>query len=511
MIAMDESFSADDRHIDMDSWNESAYWPVPTLIDAAQRMYSAHSVEDIRCALSNKKNLTVTSDRIIEIVKDVRKRSMRAICFVTGVPGSGKTLIGLNAVHDPRLRLDGGASGAFLSGNTPLVAVLREALARDYVRTNGGTRRAAQQRVRAEIQRLLNFLEEYLDHDPTKAPHEHLIVFDEAQRAWDADYGKKKFGRKASEPSLFLEIMSRHQDWCVIIALVGGGQEINRGEGGLSEWGDALTAFHNNYREDSRTWEIYASPHAIQGTAITAGGTLFRVGVPAGLQIYGDERLHLEVSVRSHRCEVAAAWVDAVLEGRVEDAARLASSIEAFPIYLTRDLQQMKSWLLRTTRGTRRCGLLASSGARRLRAYGLGVSVGATDLPGVQQWYLADRGDVRSSYSLEVTANEYGCQGLEVDKAGVCWGGDMIWSDQQKSWIYREFKGTRWHRSRNQERRDNTRNTYRVLLTRAREAMALWVPPGDVEDPTRSPAEMDATAQYLSKCGVHLLPDTPMD
>jgi hypothetical protein len=494
--------------IELARWDGGAYRPVPTLIQAAEMLYRVHSVADIHAALANQKNLTATTDRLIEIIGSAQRRKARAICFVTGVPGSGKTLTGLNAVHDPRFRDAGRESGAFLSGNTPLVEVLREALAKSYQEFAGGTINEARQKTRAEIQRLMNYLTEYLEHDSSRPPHEHVIVFDEAQRAWDADYGKKKFKRAASEPTLFLEIMSRHKDWCVIIALVGGGQEINRGEGGLAEWGAALAAF-NAGSLAGKPWEVHASPHAVEGTAVTAGSTLFPAGLPRNVRVIEDERLHLPVSIRSHRCEIAAEWVSAVLDGMESEASELARSIPSFPVYLSRSSTAAKTWLDRTTRGTRRCGLTASSGARRLRAYGLGVSVGAMDLPGVRHWYLAPRDDVRSSYSLELTANEYTCQGLELDRVGLCWGGDMTWSNERRAWRYRCFAGTRWNNTSSAERIENIKNTYRVLLTRAREAMTIWVPPGDASDNTRPESWMDETASYLRRCGVSELENAP--
>jgi len=488
----------------VEEWESAAYSPVPSIIEAAELLYAAHDVEEIHSALADQKNLTATTDRLIDIIAEARKNQRRAICFVTGVPGSGKTLTGLNTVHDPRFRETGGASGAFLSGNTPLVEVLREALAQDHKRRLGGTIADARRKTKAEIQLLMRYLEEYEGRDTMRPPHEHVIVFDEAQRAWDAAYGKQKFGREASEPTLFLEIMGRHQDWAVIVALVGGGQEINKGEGGLSEWGQALELYLQN-ASSGNAWDIYASPHVLEGTAVTAGGVLFPQGIPAGQTVYRDDALHLPVSIRSHRCEVANAWIDAVLEGDSQQAKQLAQSIDHFPVYLTRSLDEMRAWLNATTRGRRRCGLVASSDARRLRGYGLGVTLSTQDLSGIVSWFLCDRGDVRSSYQLEVTATEYACQGLELDRVGLCWGGDMTWSLSSEEWMYRKFSGSRWNLVGKDEIRQNIKNTYRVLMSRAREALVIWVPPGNQDDPTRPPRLVDDTAAYLKDCGIKQL------
>lgn len=485
-------------------WESAAYSPVPSIIDAAEILYAAHDVEEIHSALAEQQNLTATTDRLIEIIAAAQKNQRLVICFITGVPGSGKTLVGLNAVHDPRFREEGRASGAFLSGNTPLVAVLREALARDEKRRTGCKKSEAERKTKAQIQLLMRYLDQYLKSEPENAPHENVIVFDEAQRAWDAAYGKQKFGRDASEPTLFLEIMARHEDWAVIVALVGGGQEINTGEGGLSEWGQALALYKKSAPTD-KGWVVYASPHVLEGTPVTAGSVLYPDGAPEYQTIHRDEALHLPVSIRSHRCEVANAWIDAVLKGDSAAARQLAQSIDHFPVYMTRSLEEMRSWLKATTRGRRRCGLVASSDARRLRGYGLGVTLSTQDLSGITNWFLSERGDVRSSYQMEITATEYACQGLELDRVGLCWGGDMTWDATQSAWMYRKFRGSGWQNVGKEDVQKNITNTYRVLMSRAREAVVIWVPPGELADLTRAPKQMDETAVYLRECGIKKL------
>jgi len=485
----------------IEEWESAAYSPVPNIIDAAEMLYAAHNVEEIHSALAEQQNLTETTDRLIKIIADAQENQRRAICFVTGVPGSGKTLVGLNAVHDPRFRSDDRPSGAFLSGNTPLVAVLREALARDEKKRTGCKKSEADRRTKAQIQLLMRYLDQYLKADPENAPHENVIVFDEAQRAWDAAYGKQKFEREASEPTLFLEIMARHQGWAVIVALVGGGQEINKGEGGLSEWGQALELFAELAPTD-KGWDIYASPHVLEASAVTAGGVLFPDGLPENQIVYREEALHLPVSIRSHRCEIANAWIEAVLDGNAAQAKTCAQSIDHFPVYMTRSLNDMRSWLDKTTRGRRRCGLVASSDARRLRGYGLGVTLSTQDLSGITNWFLCDKGDVRASYQMEVTATEYACQGLELDRVGLCWGGDMTWDATHSAWVYRKFRGSIWQNVGKEDARKNIKNTYRVLMSRAREAVVIWVPPGEPADLTRLPKQMDETAVYLRECGI---------
>lgn len=501
-LAWQQVCVAGPERISAEAWDNASYAPVPTIIETAEKLYGANDVREIHEALAEHKNLTRTTDRLIELIAEAQSNNRHRIIFITGVPGSGKTLTGLNAVHDPRFRANGRGAGAFLSGNTPLVAVLREALAVDEARRTEKKVGEARKDMRATIQSLMNFLAQYLNEELYSAPHDKVVVFDEAQRAWDAAFGKAKFGREASEPELFLSIMSRHRDWSVIVALVGGGQEINKGEGGLRLWGDALSSINGDC--SSPNWQVFASPHVMSGTAVTAGSTLFN-SVPDGIQIYEEESLHLPVSIRSHRCEVVNDWIEAVLAGNRFEARSKANKLADFRIYMTRSLEEMKTWLTHCTKGHRRCGLLASSDARRLRAYGLGVNVGATDLNGVTNWFLRPRGDVRSSYSMEITANEYACQGLELDNVGLCWGGDFTWKEGP-GWMFRTFSGTKWNKVNNPEKRENIRNTYRVLMSRARDSLVIWVPPGDVEDSTRSPQVMDQTAKYLMACGVSTLP-----
>jgi hypothetical protein len=403
----------------------------------------------------------------------------------------------LNAVHDPRFSRDGHQPGAYLSGNSPLVRVLRVALAEDHASRNQSKKKDAERLINTQVQTLMDFLRQYLKVSDNRAPSDHVIIFDEAQRAWDAAYGKQKFNREKSEASLFLEIMGRHDDWAVIIALVGGGQEINRGELGLSEWGRAVAAEREN--SAVRRWIAVASPEVIKGGDATAWQTLFTGDAPSWTEV--DARLHLASSVRSYGCAALSGWVNAVLDADIDRARAIAGAADKFPVYLTRDLDTARAWLRSNTRGLRRCGLVASSGARRLRAEGLGVSLGADNLDGVAHWFLRPQGDIRSSYALEVTANEYACQGLELDYVGMCWGGDLTWSRTGQTWSPRRLGGTDWQKVKDDNGRKWILNKYRVLLTCARLGTVIWVPPGDVNDPTRPPRLYDDVARTLVDAG----------
>jgi DUF2075 family protein len=489
--------------LDLDAWDQSPYRPVPTIIEAAELLYAGHQVQEIAHAAADVQNLASTAARLVEIVAYARKNHRRVVCFVTGIPGSGKTLAGLNLVHDERIKEGLGVSSAYLSGNTPLVEVLREALARDRNKRLGEPLRETRRVVRTEIQHLMDYLREYIAEHPSHCPPEHVIVFDEAQRAWDAAYGKQKFDRAASESALFLEIMARHRDWSVIVALVGGGQEINVGEGGLREWGDALAAWAADTSQAK--WEVFAAPDVVFGGATTVGRALFDQAYSYPGMLETDERLHLGVSVRSFRCEAVSSWVDQMLAGNIDRARQIASQTADLPVYFTRELSVAKAMLRAQGRGNRRVGLVASSGARRLRADGLGVTLSATEKDAYVHWYLEASGDIRSSNALEVTANEYTCQGLELDYVGVCWGGDMLWTSAAHTWDFRALHGPKWKAVRILETQTYIRNKYRVLMTRARLGMVLWVPHGDPADPTREPDALNETAELLRAGGARPL------
>lgn len=489
------------QQIDVDIWDAGSYRPVPTIVQAAEQLFAGHNVGEIAAAAADQRNLGETTETLISLINRAKANNEHLVAFVTGVPGSGKTLVGLNAVHDSRFSNQGQNPGAYLSGNTPLVKVLQEALARDARKREGVSAEDAKRKVGTAVQTLMNFLREYLNAHPDRAPADHVVVFDEAQRAWDADYGKQKFDRPKSEAALFFEIMGRHHDWAVIIALVGGGQEINKGELGLSEWGRALIKENDNV--DTPNWTVVASPEVLDGDETTAWQKLFESAPVNWTE--RDASLHLTASIRSYGNAAAPKWVNSVLSGDLISAAKIAQTEPNFPVYLTRDLDAARDWLKRSARGKRRCGLVASSGARRIRADGLGVSLGATQLDEVAHWFLRDREDIRSSYALEVTANEYGCQGLELDYVGVCWDGDMLWNDSEKRWKPRKLKGTKWQLVKKPDGQVWALNKYRVLLTRARLGTVIWVPKGSKSDETRNHNLYNDIANALRFAGARRL------
>lgn len=478
--------------IDSSVWDASSYKPVPTIIEAAEELFAGHSVREISAAHTDVFNLTRTASKLVETVAWAQSNQRKVICFVTGVPGAGKTLAGLTVVHDPQLRSADRPAGVFLSGNSPLVKVIRAALARDNRRRTGLALSESKRRIETFVQNVHAFIREYSEKEG-KLPPDRVVVFDEAQRAWDAQKQKKKFGRDASEAEVILSIMDRH-DWSVIIALVGGGQEIHDGEAGLTEWGETLASKFPN-------WRILASPEVLSGGAALSGHKLFRDGMRESVQLNTEEALHLPVSIRSFKAENLSKWVDAVLGMEAAKAAALMRQMGDFPIVFTRSLDRARQWLRQHTRGERRCGLVASSRALRLRADGIELSSGFRGSYQYEEWFLGPVSDVRSSHQLEVAASEFECQGLELDWVGVCWGGDFVLGPNM-SWQHRILRGTQWKNVRSPVDRQFILNKYRVLLTRAREGLVIWIPTGDASDPTRDPGLLDGVAAYFSACGV---------
>lgn len=476
--------------LDGPAWLAAPYRPVPGIVEAATMLFTRHGVAEIAAARADAANLRETSEAIARAVAAAQRDHAKRVVFVTGIPGAGKTLCGLNAVFGAA-RQDG---AAFLTGNAPLVAVLREALARDAVLRRGAAKAQALREVKAAIQNVHRFLEDCA-LDPDRIPHERLIVFDEAQRAWDEAKARRgtqnRPGRLTmSEPAHTLEIMGRHQGWAVVVALIGNGQEINTGEAGLAEWGRVIAA-------DPR-WGAVAAERVL-----VAPAPLQRLAPrrPAWLAL--DPALDLAVPLRAVRDASVAAWVEAVLADETTRAAAIARGAEDFPVFLTRCLSELRAALRRFARGRRRAGLLRSSGAKRLRGEGLAAEVAAEEVP---DWFLNRWPDIRASDALEAAATEYACQGLELDVAGLAWGGDLVRGGA--GWAARRFAGTRWQPDRSEAH--YVINTYRVLLTRARGETVIWVPRGSprtdpFHDVTRDAADYDAIAAFLLACGARPL------
>ena len=480
-------------------WRDAAYRPTPTIVEAAQALYRGHNVREISRSDAGAINLSLTSEAISEIIRVSKQKSQKAICFVTGVPGAGKTLAGLN-IANQHLNPDDDEYSVFLSGNGPLVTVLREALARDEVAraTDSGvktTKKAALSKVSAFIQNIHHFRDDA--RISGRPPVERVAIFDEAQRAWNleetAAFMKRKHGVvdfAMSEPEFLISVMDRHLEWAVIVCLIGGGQEIHTGEAGMTAWLNALQARFPH-------WQVYCSPNLSDEEYL--GHTDITVYIDAQ-HLTVDPRLHLGVSVRSYRAEHVAGLVKAILDVDTARAVQLRQAITAlYPMRLTRDLATARAWLRQQARGTERYGLLANSGAQRLRPFGINVKA---DIE-VEHWFLSGKDDVRSAYYLEEVATEFDVQGLELDWAGVVWDGDLRFDGA--AWTHHSFKGSSWQRVNDEARRRYLKNAYRVLLTRARQGFVIVVPPGDPDDQTRPPAFYDATFDYLKQIGLEVI------
>jgi len=473
------------------AWSHSGYQPTPTIVEAAQALYRNHDVSEISRSDADAKNLGRTSSRINEIIEDAKLHNKKAICFVTGVPGAGKTLAGLN-IATSRVRGHSEEHAVFLSGNGPLVDVMREALARDQSTREGVSKKDAARKVSSFVQNIHHFRDEAL-RDP-KAPNERVVIFDEAQRAWNKAQASKFMQQKRghadfnmSEPAFLVSVMNRHIGWCVIVCLIGGGQEINTGEAGLAEWvkvmGDEFTH-----------WDVHVSSRLDESDYIWDAETSLALKKVVAAK---DEALHLGVSMRSFRAESLSEFVGHMVENRPHQARAAFEKInDRYPIKISRDLEATRHWLRESARGSERYGLVASSGANRLRPEGIFMK-SAVDAP---VWFLNDRADVRSSFYLEEVASEFDMQGLELDWAGVCWDADYRFEDGE--WKHYSFRGTKWERVNAVEKRLFLKNAYRVILTRARQGMVIFVPRGNPTDPTRPASFYDPTYAYLRLCGL---------
>lgn len=478
------------------TWENSEYLPTPTIVEAAQALYRGHNVHDITRSDAGAENLTVTTDEINRIIEHSKSHGKKSICFVTGVPGAGKTLVGLN-IAIQRSDAQQGEHAVFLSGNYPLVTVLQEALARDKVdqekqRGNRVSKAEALRSTAAFIQIIHKYRDSFVGNN--SIPPERVAIFDEAQRAWTQDMIEKFMATKKgvspfphSEPEFLISTMDRHQDWAVVICLVGGGQEINTGEAGLPEWFDSL-------RRAFPDWDVYITPQ-LNDDEYRRGRSWH--SMMEGLQTYECETLHLATSVRSFRTPDLAAFVKAILDANTVEAKVLYQRIkDKYPIVITRDLNKAKEWVRDHCQGTTRYGLLASSGALRLKPDGIFVKNEIS----VANWFLNGKDDVRSSYMLEDVVSEFDIQGLELDYSVVAWDADYRYVDG--TWTYNSFVGNRWTNISSDERRMYLKNAYRVLLTRARQGMAIFIPTGSAVDQTRKCEWYDGIFDYLKSIGI---------
>ncbi|WP_342455298.1 DUF2075 domain-containing protein [Cloacibacterium sp. TD35] len=443
-------------------------------------------------------NLNYTSNYISDTIDYAKQNNKKVICFVTGVPGAGKTLVGLKVATE-HLDKEKGNTSVFLSGNKPLVDILQEALARDKIgqeklKGNKITKKSARESVKAFIQIIHHYRDEYL-RDP-KAPYDHVAIFDEAQRAWTKEQTVKFMQQKKgisnfqySEPEFLISCLNRHQDWAVIVCLVGGGQEINTGEAGISEW---LSAVKNKFKN----WETRISPNLID-TEYNAQESIKELELTN--KVVFDDKLHLSVSMRSFRAEYLSRFVKEILDFDENAKETLKKLKGKYPVVITRDIEKAKKWLKEKARGSERYGIVVSSQAYRLKPLAIDVKTPINHV----NWFLDDKYDIRSSYFLEDVATEFQVQGLELDWVCITWDADLRYSNE--GWKTFSFVGNKWQNIHKNIRKKYLINAYRVLLTRARQGMIIVVPEGNVDDHTRQPEFYSPTFDYLKSLGIEIV------
>ena len=498
-------------------WIYSRYSPTPTIIQAASALYMNHSVEDITKHEADKAGIDSCTKFILDVIRESKERKQKSICFVTGVPGAGKTLVGLNVA----IQQEQGDLAVYLSGNGPLVKVLTEALARDKVaKEKAKGIRCTKTEAERQVSRFIQIIHRYRDNmlaklklpingeieiDPNKvssaaknnaAEVENVAIFDEAQRMWDMRHLSAWLARKKgianfpmSEGEFLIWSLDQHKDWATIVCLVGGGQEINSGEGGIGLWIQALN-------ESFPDWEIYISNN-LTDKEYAEGNVAELLAYNAHVHTCPD--LHLAVSQRSFRAETLSLFVHQLLDRDVEAARKTYEQIsERYPIVLTRDLAKAKEWLREHARGSERYGMLVSSKAFRLKPLAIDIRTQADIVP----WFLNPITDIRSSLFLEDVATEFDIQGLELDWTCLVWDGDFRFDPKSKKWQHFNFRSDRWQNINQEEGRAYQLNAYRVLMTRARQGMVICVPEGSVADVTRKPEFYDGTYNYLKGLGI---------
>lgn len=522
-------------------WIISPYTPTPTIIEAARSLYEHHSVEDITRHEADKVTTDATIAYILDVINHSKKSGEKSICFVTGVPGAGKTLVGLDVAVKQSYQDDGTFNeedgAVYLSGNGPLVAVLTEALARDNYtksRKKGESKKLSDSR--REVSKFIQIIHRYRDNmlakiknpvengvleiDPEKAVRlrqsgygevEHVAIFDEAQRAWThkriADYLKRggTYGNKMkvanfpmSEAAFLIWSLDQREDWATIVCLIGGGQEINTGEAGISEW---ITALNDRFAN----WKVYISDRLTEPEY--AEGKVNDL-LKCNLNVVYSDKLHLGVSLRSFRAERLSAFVHSLLSFRPE-ARELYKNVadHGYPVLLTRSMDKAREWLRHHARGTQQTGILISKVSARFKPLAVHVLPQSED--NAVHWFLEDKTDVRSSNYLEEAATEIQVQGLEVDFACILWDADLQYENGR--WTYWKFNGKdQWIPENNVETQKYMLNAYRVLLTRARQGMVICVPEGNdrttpegfPEDSTRVPSLYDPTFEYFKQIGM---------
>ena len=558
IISSRESFTAalerialckcDEQEIDPNAWVNSRYSPIPSIVEAAGLIFEGHTIADLKYSKVGDKNITQTQEAVLEAAKDAQRNKLKKLLIITGVPGAGKTLAGLNArlaIQKAGI-LDANEHAAFLSGNRPLVNVLQEVIKRNHAQNQKDPNtKKPKKKTGAAISQIIGHMHEYIEDafENEQAPSARILIFDEAQRAWEVEKmqkWQKKKRRKSrltpaewrSEPETVLNLMNRHPDWAVVVILLGTGQEIHKGEAGMQGWGEAARTLTN--------WQVMAPIIAVKGKANVANSSLFRDKTPPP-NFTQNEDLYLDVPARtiiSGETDTSR-WVDCLLDGK-HKLARECIAKDGLPVFVTRDLDEAKRRLRSLASSTgKQVGLIASSGALRLTAEGVQPPTFAVmQRFKYQRWFLDtaptenysqltpinETESYHSSGTLESAVSEFEIQGLELRIPLLLWGGDLIFKSSGVP-VYRKLSESecRWNicaddyvESDDNEmppgeddvRSNRISNKYRVLLTRFREALVVFIPQGDLKDPTRLPGEFDSVYNHFIKCGATDLIET---
>ena len=467
---------------DLDNWSKSKYKPTPGILESARKLYESHEVQSINTYSSEDLFLYATEKSINDIITYSKENNKKSIIFVTGVPGAGKTLIGLNIATKRFIYEEDHAT--FLSGNGPLVNVLQESLARDSSKRTGVSKKDAKGRVISFIQSLKNFRDDNIG--VSSPPSERIVIFDEAQRSWTEDKLQRKFKQnlEMSEPEFLISILDRWDDWAVILCLVGEGQEIHDGEAGIEEWANAL-------KDKFSHWDVYLAKKNSEFS-----------NKFDGLNINDREDLYLYTTIRSLNAPNLPNFIEYLLKNDIDNAKKILEDNfkDDFSLYITRDLDKAKNKIKKEALECEdhedvRYGILAQSNALRLIPEGIFVKHNFD----YTHWFLNKSEDMRSSNHLEIPATEFSIQGLEIDFSIMCWDANLRYIDDEFKCF--EFWGCDY-RNVNEIKRNYIINSYRVLLTRARRGMVIFVPEGDDEDKTRLKEFYDGTYEYLKSIGI---------
>lgn len=515
-----------------DKWAQGVYNPSPSIIEAVIAAWDKQNVAGLSendVDEEGKANHLKAESEILNIIESTKTRKGKSIIFVTGVPGAGKTLVGLNTSIQAQSY---GAS--MLSGNGPLVEVLTEALKRN-MKQHKSSDLKSELAVESIIRQVYTYKNEIIDRldytsDPYKMKPEatlscqHVIIYDEAQRAWSRDKmishtsraGKKDWQNQNwifSEPEILMWDLAQ-LDWGVMVCLIGGGQEINKGEAGINEW---LRALKDN--DIFKDWNIYMAPELTSheyNTLKLNGGTISEICGELENPIEYIEPLHLKDCQRTSRAKGLSNFINLLVEGKA--TKNDYDEIQPFfRIYLTRDIEKAKKHIrtrkveltpratVDTDHATEiRTGVLMSSKAKRMRPYGYEIKKETDYRAKAPDWFLdLETENIESSDRLEVALSEFLVQGLEIDLGIVLWDADFRYNTKSGEWTFHNCGKNKWNEVHDTTRQFYMRNAYRVLLTRARSEMVIYVPEGDVSDTTRLPLLYDSTFEYLASLGFH--------